>query len=150
MEGYADPFNRGTFPWGREDGDLQYHVRMLSNLRKEYPVLTHGTARYAAVNDAVFLLERRWKDAKVELYVNQSWTEQTVERRRPFLAGSADRNGAHRENADHCTLHCRDALPGGRAENLLAPAGTGEKAKGQGNPVPAVFPAWGNHGTGSL
>ena len=80
MEGYADPFNRGTFPWGREDGDLQYHVRMLSNLRKEYPVLTHGTARYAAVNDAVFLLERRWKDAKVELYVNQSWTEQTVER----------------------------------------------------------------------
>lgn len=80
MEGYADPFNRGTFPWGREDGDLQYHVRMLSNLRKEYPVLTHGTARYATVNDAVFLLERRWKDSQIELYVNQSWKEQTVER----------------------------------------------------------------------
>ena len=80
MEGYADPFNRGTFPWGREDGDLQYHVRMLSNLRKEYPVLTRGTARYAAVNDAVFLLERRWKDSRIQLYVNRSWTEQTVER----------------------------------------------------------------------
>ncbi len=80
MEGYADPFNRGTFPWGREDGDIQYHVRMLSNLRKEYPVLIHGTARYAAVNDAVFLLERRWKDTRIELYVNQSWTEQMVER----------------------------------------------------------------------
>lgn len=80
VEGYADPFNRGTFPWGREDGDLQYHVRMLSNLRKEYPVLTHGTARYAAVNDAVFLLERRWKDSQIILYVNRSWTEQTVER----------------------------------------------------------------------
>ena len=80
MEGYADPFNRGTFPWGREDGDLQYHVRMLSNLRKEYPVLTHGTARYTAVNDAVFLLERQWKDSQIILYVNRSWTEQTVER----------------------------------------------------------------------
>lgn len=80
MEGYADPFNRGLFPWGREDGDLQYHVRMLSNLRKEYPVLTHGTARYTAVNDAVFLLERQWKDSQIILYVNQSWTEQTVER----------------------------------------------------------------------
>ena len=80
MEGYADPFNRGTFPWGREDGDLQYHVRMLSNLRKEYPVLTHGTARYTAVNDAVFLLERQWKDSQIVLYVNRSRTEQTVER----------------------------------------------------------------------
>lgn len=80
MEGYADPFNRGSFPWGREDGDLQYHVRMLSNLRKEYPVLTHGTARYTAVNDAVFLLERQWKDSQIILYVNRSWTEQTVER----------------------------------------------------------------------
>ena len=80
MEGYADPFNRGTLPWGREDGDLQYHVRMLSNLRKEYPVLTHGTARYTAVNDAVFLLERQWKDSQIVLYVNRSRTEQTVER----------------------------------------------------------------------
>ena len=80
MEGYADPFNRGSFPWGREDGNLQYHVRMLSNLRKEYPVLTHGTARYTAVNDAVFLLERQWKDSQIILYVNRSWTEQTVER----------------------------------------------------------------------
>ena len=78
MEGYADPFNRGTFPWGRENGDLQYHVRMLSNLRKEYPVLTHGTARYAAVNDAVFLLERQWKHTKIKLYVNRSWMQQTV------------------------------------------------------------------------
>lgn len=80
MEGYADPFNRGSFPWGREDGNLQYHVRMLSNLRKEYPVLTHGTARYTAVNDAVFLLERQWKDSQIVLYVNRSRTEQTVER----------------------------------------------------------------------
>ena len=78
MEGYADPFNRGTFPWGGENGELQYHVRMLSHLRKEYPVLTHGAARYSGINDAVFLLERRWKNSQIKLYVNRSWEEQTV------------------------------------------------------------------------
>lgn len=77
-EGYADPFNRGTFPWGRENGDLQYHVRMLSNLRKEYPVLTYGTAEYGAVNDAVFMLKRRWKDTEILLYVNRAWERQTI------------------------------------------------------------------------
>lgn len=78
MEGYADPFNRGTFPWGRENGDLQYHVRRLSHLRKEYPVLTHGTARYSGINDTVFLLERRWNQETIKLYVNRSWKMQTV------------------------------------------------------------------------
>ena len=78
MEGYADPFNRGTFPWGRENGDLQYHVRMLSNLRKEYPVLTDGTAHYMAVNDAVFMLERQWKGEMTQIYVNRSWQKQTI------------------------------------------------------------------------
>lgn len=72
MEGYADPFNRGTFPWGRENGQLQYHVRMLSALRKEYPVLTEGAARYGAPSTEVFHVERRSADSTAEIYVNRS------------------------------------------------------------------------------
>ncbi len=76
MEGYADPFNRGPFPWGREDGSLQFHVRMLSNLRKEYPVLVKGNTRYLAPSGDVFGLERRLEDASALIYVNRNMVEQ--------------------------------------------------------------------------
>jgi glycosidase len=33
MEGYKDPFNRRTFPWGQEDRELQAHFRLLGQLR---------------------------------------------------------------------------------------------------------------------
>jgi 4-alpha-glucanotransferase len=78
MEGYADPFNRGPFPWGKENGDLQYHVRMLSHLRKEYPVLSKGSTRYLAPASEVFGLERKLENASALIYVNRSQETQTV------------------------------------------------------------------------
>lgn len=78
MEGYADPFNRGPFPWGKEDGDLQFHVRMLSNLRKEYPVLVQGDVRYFAPREDVFGLERWTGEASALIYVNRSFEARTI------------------------------------------------------------------------
>ena len=78
MEGYADPFNRGTFPWGRERGDLQYWVRMLSGLRREYPVLATGEARFFAPDPEVFGLERWDRDSRCLIYVNRSRQARTV------------------------------------------------------------------------
>ena len=43
MEGYADPFNRGPYPWGREDQDLLEHYRVLGQLYHEHPVLKDGS-----------------------------------------------------------------------------------------------------------
>ena len=57
-QGYADPWNRGTFPWGHEDLSLTYHIRMLSTLRKEYPVFTDGTTEFSALTDDVFCIKR--------------------------------------------------------------------------------------------
>ncbi len=78
MEGYADPFNRGPFPWGKEDGDLQFHVRMLSNLRKEYPVLVKGDVKYVAPEKQVFGLERTLEDTSTLIYVNRSFDPYTI------------------------------------------------------------------------
>ena len=78
MQGFADPFNRGTFPWGKEDGSLQFFVRMLSHLRKEYPVLRHGTASCFAPKPEVFGLRRQLNDTEALIYVNQSLYEQTI------------------------------------------------------------------------
>lgn len=42
VQGYTDPFNRGPYPWGREDQELLVHYRMLAALRQQYPVLARG------------------------------------------------------------------------------------------------------------
>lgn len=36
MEGYGDPYCRGTFPWGREDQTLLHYYRRLGALRGQY------------------------------------------------------------------------------------------------------------------
>ncbi|MCI8645935.1 MAG: 4-alpha-glucanotransferase [Firmicutes bacterium] len=41
-QGFEDPYNRGTYPWGREDEELMAHFRMLAILRKQYGFLADG------------------------------------------------------------------------------------------------------------
>ena len=42
MEGYEDPFNRGTFPWGHEDRMLQRRFALLGSLRNNRLSLQKG------------------------------------------------------------------------------------------------------------
>lgn len=42
VEGYRDPLNRRTYPWGQADGSLVAWHRQLITLRKRYPVLRTG------------------------------------------------------------------------------------------------------------
>ncbi|WP_037351467.1 4-alpha-glucanotransferase [Anaeroarcus burkinensis] len=42
VEGYRDPFNRGTFPWGREDEELLAWHRALIHLRRNQTALRRG------------------------------------------------------------------------------------------------------------
>ena len=46
MEGFEDPFNRQTYPWGHEDRELIDWFRALGRLRKEHTSLRRGTIRY--------------------------------------------------------------------------------------------------------
>ncbi|NBI10828.1 DUF3459 domain-containing protein [Colidextribacter sp. OB.20] len=46
MEGFEDPFNRQTYPWGREDRELMDWYRTLGRLRKDHPALRQGAIRY--------------------------------------------------------------------------------------------------------
>ena len=46
MEGFEDPFNRGTFPWGREDRTLTEWYRLLGCIRQERPSLLRGHIEY--------------------------------------------------------------------------------------------------------
>jgi glycosidase len=41
-DGGEDPFNRGCYPWGKEDAELIEHYRMLGELRKNHKVFAEG------------------------------------------------------------------------------------------------------------
>ena len=50
-DGGEDPFNRGCYPWGKEDDELIEHYRFLGRLRKEHSVFKDG--EFVPVSDAL-------------------------------------------------------------------------------------------------
>ena len=75
MEGYADPFNRRTYPWGREDPDLLAHYRRLGQLRRNNPALRRPASEFFAAADGRLGFLRsanRSLAQRVEVYVNRT------------------------------------------------------------------------------
>ena len=58
MEGFEDPFNRGTYPWGREDQALQKHFTLLGKLRGERPSLQSGELRWLCARGPLLAFAR--------------------------------------------------------------------------------------------
>lgn len=42
VQGFEDPLNRGTYPWGHEDNDLIEHYKALGRMREKYADLLTG------------------------------------------------------------------------------------------------------------
>ncbi len=59
MQGYEDPLNRRTYPWGQEDESLPAWYRRLGQLRKERLSLQVGKIRYLYAAGGGLVLERR-------------------------------------------------------------------------------------------
>lgn len=76
VQGFEDPYNRGTYPWGREDQELLAHYRMLALLRKQYGFLASGHFSFHWEGEDVFLV-RRWCASGEEAII-------TVVNRNPF------------------------------------------------------------------
>ena len=72
MEGYKDPFNRRTYPWGRENQQLLEHFRLLGNLRKQYDALRLGDIAFFHAGDQKLGFMRTYKDQKIRVCVNRS------------------------------------------------------------------------------
>lgn len=82
MEGYEDPFNRGTFPWGEEDPLLQKHFAQLGRLRNERKSLQCGSLRWLHAENHVLAFERKHEDevsvaitnvGDVEVVISVDW-----------------------------------------------------------------------------
>ena len=71
LEGYKDPFNRGTYPWGGEDADLVNWYRRLSITRRESRALAQGDFTPVRTGEDVVCFARRHDDSGLLCAVNR-------------------------------------------------------------------------------
>ncbi len=62
MEGFEDPLNRGTYPWGREDGSLLEFYRQLGAVRKGRPSLQQGDITYLYAQGGGLVFRRQLQE----------------------------------------------------------------------------------------
>lgn len=80
MEGAKDPFNRRTYPWGREDGELlAFYRRVGSALREGYAeLLAHGYYRVMEAKGDRLVICRFGEEGTLFLAVNRGTGNDTV------------------------------------------------------------------------
>ena len=72
MEGGKDPFNRRTYPWGRENHTLVEFFKALGRLRKENEALRLGDIRFFQAGDQRLGFTRTYGGKTLRVYVNRS------------------------------------------------------------------------------
>ncbi len=72
MEGCNDPFNRPTYPWGRENEELIDWFRKLGMLRQDCEVLRLGDIRFFHAQDQRIGFTRKYAGKSLRCYVNLS------------------------------------------------------------------------------
>jgi glycosidase len=71
MEGHKDPFNRRTYPWGREDLDLLTHFKRLGQLRKDNEALRLGDIQFFKADDRKIGFTRSYDGKRLRIHMNR-------------------------------------------------------------------------------
>ncbi|MBC2725232.1 bifunctional glycogen debranching protein GlgX/4-alpha-glucanotransferase [Desulfosporosinus sp.] len=71
VEGYADPYNRGTYPWGREDNEIIAWYRRLLRMHAEYEVLQTGDFKSLSLDADVYAFKRVGDDEEICVLINR-------------------------------------------------------------------------------
>ena len=79
MEGWEDPFNRGTYPWGREDTAIRDYFARLSGLRKQRSSLRRGVIRWLEAQGRLTAYIRETAGERSVTVLNAGDTEQPFE-----------------------------------------------------------------------
>lgn len=64
LEGYKDPFNRGTYPWGKEDQEILSWYKKIISIRNKYAVFQTGDWIPLEINRDILGYLRIIKDGK--------------------------------------------------------------------------------------
>jgi 4-alpha-glucanotransferase len=121
-QGLYDPFNRGTYPWGKEDEDLLGFYRLISKKRGESPALSRGLCAFAALSRDVFLTVREYGRESVISAVNRGETEALVSVSRDDFSEGED-GGKLTVSGSYTDLFsgARFDSSGGRLDIVLGP-----------------------------
>ena len=79
LTGMSDPFNRKTYPWGKEDMELLDSMRRIFSSRSKCTALRTGKCRMGAVSDDVFCVIRYTEDSCAIVCINRGNNTQTVQ-----------------------------------------------------------------------
>lgn len=71
MQGYSDPLNRETYPWGKEDNELLSWYKFLSALRK-YSAFNQGDFEEIFESNGIYIYKRFDSNSQVLLCINMS------------------------------------------------------------------------------
>ena len=72
LEGFADPLNRGSFPWGKEDAAMQAQLREFASFRQTHKALRDGALSLDFAGEDVLILRRFAGDEEVTLCINRA------------------------------------------------------------------------------
>ena len=97
MEGYADPFNRGTYPWGDEDTALVDWYRRLGACRRDCAALAEGDILPLDSCEDVVAFVRRGGGQSLLCAVNRGDTVHTVALPPDYIDGAVVIGDGHRD-----------------------------------------------------
>ena len=78
VQGYEDPFNRRTYPWGHEDAEILSFYRMLCRARDESEALRRGKLDFLQTDGGVLVYNRCIGEECVAVAVNRERDMRTV------------------------------------------------------------------------
>jgi len=70
LEGCKDPFNRRTFPWGKENPMLQLHFRQLGKLRQAEEAIRLGDIQFFRADSGMLGFTRSYGGRRIHICVN--------------------------------------------------------------------------------
>ena len=70
MQGYSDPLNRATFPWGKEDKEILSWYKFLGQVRSDYSAFKDGEYNQLYCADGAFVFTRSDEFSQLLIGVN--------------------------------------------------------------------------------
>ena len=71
LEGYSDPYNRGTYPWGMENESVMGMYKNAIDIRNMDEAFVKGTLKVFAINDEVLVIKRSLKKRSFYIVINR-------------------------------------------------------------------------------
>ena len=79
LQGFSDPFCRGTYPWGKEDTELLDFYKWLGNLRKDNTVFKNGDFFPVLSGLGSMAYTRKSDDGEILIATNRWCESDTIE-----------------------------------------------------------------------